>query len=405
MIRLYHLLAALLAVVLLLAACGGQQTAENASEPTKAPAAAPTEAPADEPTEAAAPTEKPAADESTKVAETASPASDGAVAEATFAPAEEASDKVATSDGECEEGFRLFEHALGADCIPNEVDRVVAVAQQAIEVLIALEYEPVARVDLLDQFVVDAFPQFGNAIPQDLPDIGLPLNPEILLEAKPDVIIGWTQFPLPEVITDIAPVVYVDYSEDWQSNALLIGDAIGEREAVEEFLAGYEQRVEVLRDNLRNPAEIEVSLVRVLPEKFNVQVSNSLSGQIRRDVGLAIPQAQLDVADELTAENQGRVFSVSRERVDLIDGDVLLLYNAIPDPEARAENQAYIDSLADDPLFQTLDAFQNGEVYQAGPYWNGGGSILSTHAALDDLFRHVAGIDPEEVSPNPFPRR
>ena len=45
-------------------------------------------------------------------------------------------------------------------------------------------------------------------------------------------------------------------------------------------------------------------------------------------------------------------------------------------------------------------SYQNN-VYETRMYWTRTG-IYSAHHVLDDLFRHVAGVDPEDVAPNPL---
>jgi ABC-type Fe3+-hydroxamate transport system substrate-binding protein len=60
--------------------------------------------------------------------------------------------------------------------------------------------------------------------------------------------------------------------------------------------------------------------------------------------------------------------------------------------------------LVANPLWQTLSAVQNGNVYRVSDYWYRGGSYtLAVHQVIDDLFIHLAGVDPAEVSPNPYP--
>ncbi|MEO0599328.1 MAG: hypothetical protein AAF126_24670, partial [Chloroflexota bacterium] len=70
--------------------------------------------------------------------------------------------------------------------------------------------------------------------------------------------------------------------------------------------------------------------------------------------------------------------------------------------EAYIELQENLDILRADPLFNTLNAAQNDQVYQGGPYWYVQSTIYGAHSALDDLFTYIAGVDPQEVSPNPF---
>ncbi|MCG8347913.1 MAG: iron-siderophore ABC transporter substrate-binding protein [Chloroflexales bacterium] len=334
--------------------------------------------------------------------ETAAPVSNSA------APEEEAAvEEAAASHGGCEEGLRLLEHALGADCVPMDIERVVEMGQLNTELLLAVGYRPVASNTILEQFLRDMFPELDDeisAMTDGLPEYGFPPNLEVLLEADPDIFITHFTAPVfPEDIADtIAPEIGLDLATSWQENMLFVADLIGEREAAEQLIADYDERVAVLQELTPNREEISVSIVRLQPDAFSIQLRDSMGGVIRAEVGLASPEAQRDVTDDLSNPHAGRVMQISLERVDLMDADVILFYGAAPTPEMRAENQALIESLADDPLFQTLNAFRNDQVYLAGDYWDGGGGIISAHAALDDLFRYVADVDPQEVSPNPF---
>jgi ABC-type Fe3+-hydroxamate transport system substrate-binding protein len=70
-------------------------------------------------------------------------------------------------------------------------------------------------------------------------------------------------------------------------------------------------------------------------------------------------------------------------------------------PEQAAAIQTAFATLADDPLWGNLSAFQNDRVHFTGPHWLANG-IIEAHIVLDETFRFFAGVDPAEVSPNPF---
>ena len=299
---------------------------------------------------------------------------------------------------ECEEGFRLVEHAEGSDCIPQNVERVAVLAPSVDQLFLALDYTPAATSDAI-QILSSEFPVLTDQVSvmmSDLPIVSFPPNLEVLAEAEPDVIISGVRGDLiPDLAEEIAPVVVISSAEDWKQNMLFVADIMGERAAAEALLAGYEERVQVLRETLQNRAETTVSHVFIAPDFYAVRLPASFGGQVLIDVGLALPEAQLALIDDGQALVNDVQFNIAQERLDLLDGDVLLYYTIGP------AGQEGVDALEDSPVFQALSATQNDAVHQVGGYWQLHG-IYSAHAVLDDLFRYVADVDPQEVSPNPF---
>jgi iron complex transport system substrate-binding protein len=142
---------------------------------------------------------------------------------------------------------------------------------------------------------------------------------------------------------------------------------------------------------------IHLSLVRAQNEDFIIYLPQTFGGSILSEVGILTPDAQLALTEE---EAPNGYYYPSAERVDLLDGDIIFMFIAYPDPDINAASQILIDSLADNPLFQSLNATQNDAVYQVSGYWYGDG-IYSAHHVLDDIFTIIAGVDPAEMSPNP----
>lgn len=306
---------------------------------------------------------------------------------------------------DCDEGYRPFEHAEGTTCIPEKPERVVAFDTATTELFLALEHAPVLRSLFLDDFFVSVFPDLEDeldALMGDAQDMGFPINQEVLLAAAPDVIITNVDFaPLfPENTAAIAPVIVLPTDVDWKEKLLMIGDVIGELEAVETMIEDYEARVEAFREVFPDGDKVEISVVRVQGGGFSMNIAAAFASQILAEVGLARPESQSISEEEAIEEYEDADTAIiSRERLDLLDGDYILLYNAFPNPEVRAENQVLIDGLSDDPLFSQLEAAKNDQVFQVGGYWYGQG-IYSAHGVIDDLFAVIAQEEP--TIPNPF---
>ncbi|MEM7798169.1 MAG: iron-siderophore ABC transporter substrate-binding protein [Chloroflexota bacterium] len=309
---------------------------------------------------------------------------------------------------ECDAGFRLFQHSEGADCIPNQVERVIAFGPPSDQFFLAVDFAPAARIGFLDEFLISNFPELEAPwleLTDGLPDIGgFPPSIEALLTTDPDVIIsGFSVGDANKLLEQVAPVVVLDSSNPWKENMRKVGEVIGEQEAAEQLIADYEARVENLRSQFDDPSEITVSHVRVFDEGQNMRLPASFGGQIITEVGFSFPEAQLQFLEDAPAGSNYRVAApISDELVSLLDADVVLLYGAFPDAYLEdTTGSALVEGLQNDPVFQTLDAVQNGTVYEVDLYWGMSG-IYAAHAVLDDLFIHVAGVDPEEVAPNPL---
>lgn len=92
---------------------------------------------------------------------------------------------------------------------------------------------------------------------------------------------------------------------------------------------------------------------------------------------------------------------MSKENLALLDAENVIIWTASPSADVEAEAQGILATLLEDPLWNTLESTKNGRLFIVGSHWQGFG-IFEAHAALDDLFRYVLGVDPQEVSPNPF---
>ncbi|MEM7335897.1 MAG: ABC transporter substrate-binding protein [Chloroflexota bacterium] len=312
---------------------------------------------------------------------------------------------------ECEAGFRLIENASGADCVPENASKILLNSTSVNQFFIAVDQPSAMMVGVLDYFTAADIPGLYSRLREvnegviDLGTVqgGAAQNLELLLEVDPDVII--TEFDLGDLVKPaetIAPVIILTHLDTWKEMTLFAGDLIGEQAEAERLLAEYDARVEILRAQFDDPSEITISNVRIFQDLARVQLPASFSGQIIRDVGFSFPEEQLALIEETPDLYEIRV---SDERIDLIDADYLFLYGGLPDwtfeTNLETTSSSVVDTFRSDPLFQFLDAEDANTVHEVDIYWAATG-IYSAHAVLDDLFRHVAGVDPEEVAPNPL---
>lgn len=297
---------------------------------------------------------------------------------------------------ECESGFRLVEHAYGTVCIPEQPQHIASLDITVYETLMLLGQTPAVKTQLLiDAFYTDAHPELVdeiNALNADVPDMGFPPNFEVVAEAQPELIIGVADVITEDIyalLSQIAPTfVFEAEPGDWRTRVEQTGITLNLTEQTDALLAVYDARVAefqaLVGDGL---AELEVSLVRVFPDQIGIMLTGSIADRVIQDVGLSRPADQVRELDFVQNELAGRAeLTISREELRLADGDIILLFGTP-------------DALADDLLWQQLEAVKAGNAYPVGYYWYVDG-LISVHDMLDDLFLYVAGT--ESTIPNPY---
>lgn len=298
---------------------------------------------------------------------------------------------------ECEDGFRPYEHALGETCIPTNPERIVAVGADATEALIALDILPVGFATWSGFADVADVPDY-IAFLADLNEsvfLGSEAAPnlEAVVALEPDlIIVREYQEDVYGLLSEVAPTVALTaYIRDegrvvWKDFLTEVGAVTGTEAEAERLLTAYSERADFLASIVAQQPTT-VSLLRFDPSRVRIYLTTSYPGGIMQDAGILRPEAQ---------DKPGFVEEISLETLQLADGDIMLL--AQSDPE-----RALSDQFTQSPLWQTLNAVQNENVIEIDyGIWIAGASVISAHYVLDDLFRYVAGVDPQEVSPNPF---
>ncbi|NOK63322.1 MAG: ABC-type Fe3+-hydroxamate transport system, periplasmic component [Chloroflexi bacterium AL-W] len=309
------------------------------------------------------------------------------------------------ADGTCIEGFRLFAHKLLATeplCVSEEPERIIAF--EPFEILMSLEAPPIATFSgNLENYAID-FPALADDI-ENIGSIGVSSSPNIeaIVAANPDLIIGTTQRwrDMYEDLSAIAPTALYDFthSGQWKEVAEFVADVTNQQTAYESLLQNYEERVSTLREELANSG-LSISVVRVLPTGVRLYVLDSFSGEVIDDIGLARPESQQYTHAEMLDEfQQPSFYNISDENLQLADADVIFSWTLGATPEIADQAREQQLALRDDPLWSTLNAVQNDNVYEVGGYWIGL-SFVAAHYMLDDLYEHV--LDTEPTTPNPF---
>lgn len=330
--------ALLLAMLLLLTACGG--TKEPTAEATNANQAA--------------------------TEQTADPSS----AESTEAPKDET---------------RQVAHAMETTELTGTPERVVVLTQEGTEALLELGVTPVGAVNsgLGDGWFPHIAEQMAGVT--ELGDESQP-NLELILSLQPDLIIG-NKIRHEEIyaqLKEIAPTVLSeDLAGKWKVNFALYAQALNKQTEGETAMAAYDAHIAEAKAALGDKTQLQVSLVRFLPETVRIYQKDTFAGVIMSDLGVARPASQ-DVDNFMEV--------IEKERIEALDGDVMFYFNADYDEEkgGTKNQQAWMA----DPLFANLNVGKNNTAFQVDEViWNLSGGIKSANLLIDQLVEKLQGIE------------
>ena len=313
----------------------------------------------------------------------------------------------AQDTAECEDGFRLFDHELLATdpvCVPEAPQRVISLDPFSYELLLLNGTPPVGAVGFLEPVYSGNFPYLAEDVAV-IESVGFPPNVEAILALEPDLIIGsYLAEELVPQLEAIAPTVSYSPSGsgDWKRPFALVGDLLGLSEIVEVMFEDYESRLSDLTALVDDPAGIEVSIVRIQPDRIMLNLVNSFPAVVVTDAGFGRPESQAYSEEEAIEMYGGAIGAfISLEEIQLVDGDYIFAWSNQADAESNADANANWQDVQSSPLWATLTAAQNDTAYRVDGHWLGWG-IFAAHGIIDDLFTYVAGVDAADVSPNPF---
>ncbi|MBW4653090.1 MAG: iron-siderophore ABC transporter substrate-binding protein [Kaiparowitsia implicata GSE-PSE-MK54-09C] len=279
---------------------------------------------------------------------------------------------------------RMVSHPLGETCVPLQPRRVVTLDHTTAGNLLSLGVTPAGVANNL-------LPQIAELIP-DVPRVGQSdqINLEALAVLQPDLIIGnaWEMEGTYDKLSAIAPTVAFEMQTTaaWQRPFRFHGQVLGLEAEAEAVLGQYRQRVAAL-SNQRGEPPVQVSLVRVMAQsgQIGLYLKNCFGGSILADIGFERPPSQ----NEGTPDQPPFSKLISREAMAQANGDVILLSTFGATPEIAAAAEAELDRLKIDPLWRSLKAVQQNQVYSVGHYWGAGNSPLAAEWVLDDVEQYL----------------
>nr|BFF02932.1 amonabactin ABC transporter substrate-binding protein [Streptoalloteichus tenebrarius] len=266
--------------------------------------------------------------------------------------------------------------------VPANPQRVLALSEQDLDAVLALDMRPVGTVNGRGQKTPPRY--LGDRV-KDVKVVGDITTPSMdkVVEANPDVILagGLTDENLLNQLRQVAPTVVTYKPEtDWKTAFRTEADVLNKTEKAEAVLADYDRRVQEVKGKLGPNANAEVSIVRWNPKGPGVMQTQQFASLVVADLGLRRPAAQQEPGFSHGAP-------LSLEALAKMDGDWLFLGTLTPDGEAvQAMEQA-----RNTPAFQQLKAVRDNHLVPVdGSLWTSRGGPLGARAVLDDVQKAMA---------------
>jgi iron complex transport system substrate-binding protein len=272
------------------------------------------------------------------------------------------------------ENCRMIQHKAGETCVPNNPERLVTLFSATTADAIAVEVQPIGATEPIPTYLREKL--------EGIEKIGASTRPNLekIATLTPDVIIGLHNQveSVYKQLSQIAPTLLHDWQgfNSWKDHFNFVAKALGKTEQAEDVWAHYEQRIQELREALGNNYQnIEVSVVRVCCNNLGSDVKNSFSGTILNDVGFSRPPAQDSAPSGLVIFSEELI-------PEKLDGDIIF---AIVDDDSKKA----FEQLKNNPLWNKLEAVQEGKVYPVNLATWRGGDPLAADAVIDDLFKYL----------------
>jgi iron complex transport system substrate-binding protein len=281
-----------------------------------------------------------------------------------------------------------IDHVYGSTEIPERPERVVSVGFNEQDILYALGVTPVAVREWFGEKPHATWSWAEDELGDGEPVVlsADELNFEQIAELRPDLIVGVYSGITDdeyETLSAIAPTLpesgeYIDYGTPWQEMTTTVGRAVGEEARAEEIVAEVEGELAAAREEHPEFEGATAVVGTAFETEIYAYAAQDPRGRFLAELGFEVP-AEIDelAGDEFTA-------TVSPERVDLFDADVLIW---ITDGDQEI--------IENDPLFQGLRAATEGRVIFVDNLADVGGALsfqtaLSLPFLLDELVPQMA---------------
>ncbi|MGH3089192.1 MAG: ABC transporter substrate-binding protein [Rubrobacteraceae bacterium] len=276
-----------------------------------------------------------------------------------------------------ESAMRTVEHAMGESEVPENPERVVVLDSGELDSAMTLGVTPVGAVEAIPG---EGFPSYLEGV-DDIEIVGTIEEPnlETISTLDPDLILSSSlrHERIYDQLSQIAPTVFTEETGvTWRENFEKHAEALDKEDEAEEIISDYESRMEEFQSAVGEDPP-EVSIVRFIAGDTRIYQKASFIGTVLEDAGLPRPEPQ-DVDDFALME-------VSAEAIPDMEGDVIFttVYGE--------ESETSLEDITTDPLWQNLDAVEDGDVYEVSDdVWMLGIGYTAADEIIDDLEEYIA---------------
>lgn len=268
-------------------------------------------------------------------------------------------------------------HAMGETTIKGTPKRIVVLTNEGTEALLALGIKPVGAVK---SFTGDPWYNHIKDQMEGVTVLGEESQPniEVIASLKPDLILGnkMRQEKVYQQLSAIAPTVFSETLRgEWKTNFSLYAKALGKKAEGDQILANFDQKIDDFRTKAGDKLKEEVSVVRFMGGKTRIYLSDTFTGIIFKQIGIARPQT--NYKDTFVEE-------ITKERIPEADADIIL-YFTYETGDNKGTKQA--EEFMKDPLWQNLNAVKNNKAYQVDDaIFNTAGGVLAANLMVDELY-------------------
>lgn len=211
---------------------------------------------------------------------------------------------------------RTVEHAMGSTEVPAEPERVVVLDSSFLDAALALGITPVGATEAEARAGMPGY--LADQVP-DVEVVGLTDEPnvEAIAALRPDLILGAKvrHEALYDRLSEVAPTVFTESSgTNWKDGFTVTADALGAAEEAEEYLAEYEARADEIGERI-GAEGTHLSMVRfLLPDEIRLYGPETFSGTVLTDVGFDLGDHEWD---------EYSMAYLSAEQLEMADADVI----------------------------------------------------------------------------------
>src|SRR5690554_113287 len=278
------------------------------------------------------------------------------------------------------------ETANGPVEVPESPERIVTLYEGALDAALATGQLPVAAVttrggDGVARYIEAHLDVHHPGTELAIVGVVREINLEAVLAQRPDLILAAPQLSAEQyaLLSRIAPTVVPEArplaADNWEAEARLFGEALGQADAMEAAIAEVHERSAALAEALEEADALgSANLIRWMPQGPMVMSERLFTSGLIAEAGLDLSDAGL-VRDGVVHSD-----TLSLENLSRLDGDWLFLATL------NEEGQEALDAARRSPAFARLPAVAADRVVPVdGQLWTSANGPLAALAILDEL--------------------